>query len=145
MLQVLAGNESNRKAIMMCFFAADLEFASKCLLHHVVSEHTKRQKSWKYNRNTFKCSIVAGCLFLSQPAAAAHRPLVQYEGPGSELCCTSNGQYTAASLTTLKSNRHVAVCVGCLKRHVSRERPPRAASLSMSPMQTVQTLQGLWN
>ncbi len=53
-------------------------------------------------------------------------------------CCISNGVQHSR-----KCKRHFIVCVGSTKRHVSRERPPRVASLSTSPVHTVQSLQGI--
>lgn len=44
-----------------------------------------------------------------------------------------------------KCNHHFTVCVGCLKRHVSRERLPRAATLSTSPQcKQSRALQGIY-
>lgn len=71
--------------------------------------------------------------------AVAQSPLIKYKGPRSDQQCT------AASL--MESNTGlsaiVILYVGCLKRHVSRERPPRAASLSTSLVQTIEALKGV--
>lgn len=95
--------------------------------------------SWNCNWNTFKCSIVCW-MVISLCLLAAHslsirgakvRVIVNFHK-------TSNRLHAAASL--MESNMResaivillYSVCVGCLKRHVSGERPTRAPSLSMS-------------
>lgn len=132
---------------MMCFLATDLDwnFAAQC---HVVSENTKAQSSWNCNLNPFKCSIVCLMVTLSLPVCCTQPSLKRGQGQSfcefpqnkqsTTHCCIANAEQHQR-----KCNRHFTVCVGSLKRHVSRERPPRAASLFMSPVQTIRALRGI--
>lgn len=61
---------------------------------------------------------------------------------------TSNRQCCTALLMEsndgeVLSSFYSTTCLGCLKRHVSSERPPRAGSFSASPVQIIHSLQGI--
>lgn len=128
---------------MMCFLATGLGWLF-CLSKPCC--HWKGQSCCLCNCNTFMCSIVC-CMFVCFSACLLHTAFWE-EGRGE---CEQNKQSTALRCLVNGEQRwrsavvilQYTVCVGCLKRHVSSERPPRAGSLSASPVQIIQALQGI--